>query len=196
MTIFDPYAGLNLPPLSTPHCEEKFSFQWFPESGVLAPVGMNGELLGKEEARQVYAQLLNGIENYLILTSQDEIDAFNGHQVRSRIEREPRATVDRPCVYIIRATGTNRYKIGKANKAGHRIRELKKQSPYPLELVHTIPTDTPFETERNLHQLLRPFRVHGEWFEMSEMRVRLMKAALTPLSGIGDMLSVDELETY
>lgn len=68
-------------------------------------------------------------------------------------------------VYVIRAIGTPRVKIGWSNNVEKRLNGLKTGCPYPVELLKVIETDDQ-SMERLAHEALRQFRVHGEWFEL------------------------------
>lgn len=75
-------------------------------------------------------------------------------------------TERRGWVYVIHATGTNRYKIGRSTEPEARLKQLnQKQSPYPLELVEKFWSIDAITDEQGLHKSLADFQVHGEWFE-------------------------------
>ena len=69
-------------------------------------------------------------------------------------------------VYLYRAEGTSRYKIGKTRQIKVRHKALQKQSPYPLQLLKAIKTSDMTALERELHSRFAAFQVHGEWFEL------------------------------
>jgi hypothetical protein len=77
-------------------------------------------------------------------------------------------------VYLIHARGTRRFKIGLTTRSvEQRLAELNgSQSPYPLDLWESIPTDNVTETEAYLHAKFARLRVHGEWFEFSNRQLR------------------------
>jgi len=70
-------------------------------------------------------------------------------------------------VYLIHATGTNRYKIGITSRTiESRLNELNgSQSAYPLELIASIRNANYKAVERHLHEKYAVYRVHGEWFQ-------------------------------
>ncbi len=68
-------------------------------------------------------------------------------------------------VYLIHAQGTNRYKIGRSIDPVSRYKTLQTQSPYPLVILDCFPTLDAATDEAYLHETLKEFRVHGEWFE-------------------------------
>jgi len=68
-------------------------------------------------------------------------------------------------IYIIQATGTDRYKVGfTARDPVKRLAELQIGSPFPLELNHFFSGS--MREEKDLHEALSPFHVGGEWFEI------------------------------
>lgn len=69
------------------------------------------------------------------------------------------------CVYIIHAQGTQRYKVGRSTNPITRWQTIKKQSPYPIKMVDFFYTPDAITDEYYLHQELKDYRVHGEWFE-------------------------------
>ncbi|NEP55987.1 MAG: GIY-YIG nuclease family protein [Symploca sp. SIO2G7] len=68
-------------------------------------------------------------------------------------------------VYLIHAVGTNRYKIGRSVNPVARYETLKKQSPYPLQILGSFWTVDVITDEARLHQHWEKSRVYGEWFE-------------------------------
>lgn len=71
-------------------------------------------------------------------------------------------------VYLIRAVGTNRYKIGRSINLQTRLQQLQRQSPYPLEIVKAFKTSNPSWDEASLHETYKDYKVYGEWFEFDE----------------------------
>lgn len=70
-------------------------------------------------------------------------------------------------LYLLKARGTNRYKIGRSKNPLARHQALKNQSPYPLEIISTFYTLDAITDEIRLHEHFGDFRVYGEWFEAS-----------------------------
>lgn len=68
-------------------------------------------------------------------------------------------------VYLIHAEGTQRYKIGRSINLPVRRQTLQKQSPYELTIDFSFYTVDAITDEAKLHELLAPYRVHGEWFD-------------------------------
>lgn len=68
-------------------------------------------------------------------------------------------------VYLIKAEGSTRYKIGRTVNIDNRMSELKKQSPFPLHLENYFWSYDNVLDEKLLHLTFSYSRVHGEWFE-------------------------------
>jgi hypothetical protein len=71
-------------------------------------------------------------------------------------------------VYLIHASGTNRYKIGRSVNPVARFETLKKQSPYPLQIIECFWTPDAIADESELHKFFKDERVHGEWFDFQD----------------------------
>lgn len=68
-------------------------------------------------------------------------------------------------VYLVHMNGI--YKIGKSNYVAQRIASLQWTMPYPVELVHVIPSENPLAGEQELHKRFAHCRMMGEWFALS-----------------------------
>lgn len=69
-------------------------------------------------------------------------------------------------VYLIRAEGTDLYKIGFTTRSPEdRRASLQTGNPYPLKVITSWAAT--FEEERKIHSLLTAFRREGEWFELT-----------------------------
>src|SRR5690554_3396808 len=71
-------------------------------------------------------------------------------------------------VYIIRAEGTNRYKIGITDgKPSDRLKQLSTASPFPLALYEQFDFGPySMQVEKYLHHIFSDYRKHGEWFSL------------------------------
>lgn len=67
-------------------------------------------------------------------------------------------------IYIIKAIGTNRIKIGFSDDPEKRIKQLATGSPYPLQLLKVF--EGTQQQERRIHARFTEYRVTGEWFEL------------------------------
>lgn len=88
---------------------------------------------------------------------------------RARFDGDPSLIDARPVgyVYFLRS-GLGYCKIGRAQELNSRIRTLKIQLPFPVELFHNIPTSDPATLERHFHEKYQAKRANGEWFELDE----------------------------
>jgi hypothetical protein len=89
-------------------------------------------------------------------------------------------------IYLVHAVGTNRYKIGKTGTLTRRIKELRSQSPYPIDVIYYHWSPDPSIEEEILHSYFRQARVHGEWFafhELTEKERQIMPSWETASSG-------------
>ena len=77
-------------------------------------------------------------------------------------------------IYLIRAVGTDRYKIGLTTRSVEtRFTELNSsQSPFPLELIDWFETDDVTEDEGYLHEKFASYRVHNEWFSFDKRTLK------------------------
>lgn len=70
-------------------------------------------------------------------------------------------------VYLIKAKGTDFYKIGVATDKVRRLATLQNGSPLELVYVVTKVTDKARDLEQSLHAELKTYNVRGEWFELN-----------------------------
>ena len=69
-------------------------------------------------------------------------------------------------VYIVHAEQTSRYKVGwTVNPMKDRLRTLQTGCPMKLKLIYQW-DDALHGDEALLHEVMRPFNVRGEWFEL------------------------------
>lgn len=69
-------------------------------------------------------------------------------------------------VYILRAGEF--VKIGRSRRLDNRIKTLKIQLPFPVEVLNAFPCENAAKSERHLHEFFAKYRVNGEWFELPE----------------------------
>jgi len=81
-------------------------------------------------------------------------------------------------VYLVRAIGTDYYKIGSTRSVGSRMDQLRNTSPFDLALIDSAPSERAQHIERSLHNQLAHHRHHGEWFELDLQAVRSVIGAI------------------
>lgn len=91
-------------------------------------------------------------------------------------------------IYFIEAVGLGLVKIGKSKALRGRIQQLKARTPCELRVLKVLPGRT--AEEAHLHKLFAEHRVHGEWFRLEPIRVRIEQ-----LDGTG-FLSEEESRTF
>jgi hypothetical protein len=77
-------------------------------------------------------------------------------------------------VYVAYAS-TGHYKIGRSVRPDERIQHFDTQMPVQVMRVHQFPADTAAEAESALHEKLSSCQVKGEWFDLSDNQVDLLK---------------------
>lgn len=82
-----------------------------------------------------------------------EYKAVNGF-----IPREP------GYIYVLKAVGTNYYKIGKSIEPDRRILEIAPKMPFDVRFAWVIRTEFMSLAESRLHDIYEDHRANGEWF--------------------------------
>lgn len=77
-------------------------------------------------------------------------------------------------IYIIKAE-TGHYKIGRTKSIPDRMNFFRVRLPFRFETVHTFPCVDMFEAERQLHLIFRDKRQFGEWFNLTDEDVDILK---------------------
>jgi len=78
------------------------------------------------------------------------------------------------CVYFIKHKNMEPIKIGYSthNIPNGRVQHANSSSPYGIELIGFIRTNTAKQLETELHEKFKHLRLNGEWFEISIETVR------------------------
>jgi len=90
---------------------------------------------------------------FTMILTQDVLDRYRANQ---------------GYVYLIHAVGTDRYKIGRSINPPVRLETLKKQSPYPLQIVECFWSPDAIADEIGIHKIFAEYRAYGEWFEFTK----------------------------
>lgn len=95
------------------------------------------------------------------------------HVVRHRIPQK------QSCVYILTCREfKNLYKVGKANDISVRVKYLQIALPYEVIVEYAIPTSFATNIEAQIHRLLKPFHVKGEWYEIDRKMLDRIKSTV------------------
>lgn len=70
-------------------------------------------------------------------------------------------------VYFVKHRNLSPIKIGYTNDLTSRLNAFNNVAPYGIDVIGTIETDKPERLEKQLHELLKSFRLNGEWFEIT-----------------------------
>lgn len=92
------------------------------------------------------------------------------------IQRRPQMLAEAGVVYLLKAA--ERYKIGRTKELERRLMEHGTSSPFPIALILSETVDNCEEVERELHQMFGSKRVKGEWFELGDNDLVIIKEYL------------------
>ena len=116
--------------------------------------------------KRLWDFLQNDLQNWRIGFERGE-SSIDEEPPQSQWTRPRRsATGQKGIVYIVRADGTTRIKIGRSALPGPRLASLETASPYRLKVLRQIPAQDSAFLERLLHQRYKRYRQKGEWFEL------------------------------
>lgn len=76
--------------------------------------------------------------------------------------------MDNNHVYILRAKGTDYYKVGRTAHVYKRIQTLQTGCPYEISVVGIYRVQDALRLEMFLHYQLDKYKVRLEWFELSK----------------------------
>ena len=77
-------------------------------------------------------------------------------------------------LYLIKAEGTNYYKIGITSDKTRRLARLQSGSPFELKCIITKITEDVKTLEQLIHKELKTYHVRGEWFELSQSQLKVV----------------------
>lgn len=150
------------------------------DSGIKTLVVMDN--MGFVVTRQQLLEILAGTKPFYDVVPDEEIERYNKMKLEKRLPEFPR-TVPQPqtsvaskiagYVYILNAGPY--YKIGASQDVTRRIKQLSTVPPFDLELIHTIQTDDMYGLEETLHEQFAGKRKNGEWFELTDQDVEIIK---------------------
>ena len=133
----------------------------FPDKNAFRRWGGQGQLIAKVaeycEGKEKYGTALNILREGISESLDHEIETLGVSGF----------------VYLLRSG--KKYKIGRSNAVGRRLRELSIQLPQKLNMVHVIETDDPGGIEQYWHRRFKENRKGGEWFVLSQEDIRAFK---------------------
>ncbi len=150
-----------------------------PESKGLIALDQSGLIMDED----VLTSLMNGVAKFLEFYGNDNIVSANmareeetlqAREVALRsIPREKQAYTG--TVYFLK--GENGLtKIGmSARSATDRIGKFEPKLPFDTELFHVIDCKSPRSVEASFHQHFKEKRVRGEWFNLSDADLAMIK---------------------
>lgn len=133
----------------------------FPDKHVFRRWGNQNALLAK------VAEYCAGKERFLPVLE------LLKHGVSSSLDHRLDSLRIKGFVYLLRSG--KRYKLGRTNAVGRRLRELAIQLPEKPDTVHVIETDDPEGIEQYWHRRFAEKRQGGEWFTLSAEDVSAFK---------------------
>jgi len=138
-------------------------------------------VLPSDDIVPLLRKLLHFYEN----VTPDDIDSYDNRGWYRAISEKfseqwikfPSTNTDHKGYVYILKTEDGLYKIGKTIDLDKRVRTLKIQLPYKVELFHSVQTYHFHDFERFLHTTLGYFRMNGEWFKIPESIAQFLKYA-------------------
>lgn len=117
----------------------------------------------KECWKKVYSQSLERKEAQRLRSVSNR--QINKTYAKERYENTRKQYING--TYILRAVGTDLYKIGYTKHIYGRMIVYATHSPLPIELLFIIEDNI----EKELHNRFAGYLDHGEWFKLSETQV-------------------------
>lgn len=111
--------------------------------------------------------------NYNSVVTRKGIEYVNLSFIGSggRKKKDIRTATGKNYIYLLRAEGLNRYKIGIASNIKDRIKRIQTASPVKINSIHHVYTENVVLKEKDLHEYYKSQRVIGEWFELNTAEV-------------------------
>jgi hypothetical protein len=81
-------------------------------------------------------------------------------------------------IYVAQMVGHPIYKIGRSLNVPRRMSEIGVQLPFPYHLCFAHKVPYVHFTESDLHRDLSYYRKNGEWFELTECALRMVRLRL------------------
>jgi hypothetical protein len=136
---------------------------------------------GKSSYSKVEAGLAPVSDEFLdrLAKAEETFAALRLDRLRGFVELGDAASGSSPrLLYVIRAEGMKRYKIGISVDPERRIRNLQIGSPIRLEVISLRPLRAARLVEMGLHESLAEHRAWGEWFDLPDDVLERLLAAV------------------
>lgn len=122
------------------------------------------ELLGIQKFEEMLLKLYSNSSQYEIMDICAILSVFNKVNLKKK---------DFGYIYILKSS--HGYKIGKTKDVEVRLKTLRAQLPFELELVHSFNCENMSGKESILHKLFSHKKIKGEWFDLDEDDVMMIK---------------------
>ena len=145
-----------------------------------------------------YSELSTGIQHYSPKsTSADRIPwgmfevgglrvcPSSQHDTWPPKQKKSKFTKKKTNLYVIQSEAGGPFKVGVSEDVASRLSQLQTGSPFKLKVIDEY-NGVSFEVEKKVHEELKKYRLHGEWFE--ERALGLVEGIVKKLSE-GDNLS-------
>jgi hypothetical protein len=90
------------------------------------------------------------------------------HLIEKSEELGPVEDCKKSYLYLIRDGNSNHYKIGISEYPKDRLKCLQIGNKTELKLIACCVHDNARKTEESIHNMLKEFKINGEWFELNE----------------------------
>lgn len=106
-------------------------------------------------------------------------------------------------IYIIKSE-MGSCKIGRSKNVPDRLKLFEVKLPFNFEIIHLFPCCDMVDAERQLHLIFGEKRVNGEWFELSNSDIAIIKTVhcandfreFCKMDGHGNLWGMPELWKY
>lgn len=138
-------------------------------------------------------ELINGLVRFYDTFSDADIEIMNTTEAEPQTQNvEKRSAAPAPgYIYLLRGVHGH-FKIGYSKEPHQRIERFEVMLPFPIQVMHLIPTNHMRRAEKCLHERFAEKRRSGEWFELSDEDVYTIKSLQSVMvDGIDAVLPTD-----
>jgi len=181
-----------------------YAVKWDEDTRLIFPKDENGLIPSYEQAQAIIEgwlkfyhfipptllELINSDTEIKKVKEEQEYarrkEAYEQRMQENHLARRNAPRLNPGVVYLIRAEN-GYYKIGRTKDLETRLKALTKNSPFKLEVVHTIAVDDTVIFERELHETFSAKRREGEWFLLEDSDIEIIKSLGEPSNDIDDI---------